>query len=90
MQANFIEKGKGFSYSVLCPFFPVWLDVDKYAGFGALHLGNGGPQVGGAWVPNLPLEEELLKVGTTGFVLFICFPSSYLLSKETAERGGRS
>lgn len=50
----------------------------------------GGHMLGGAWVPNLPLKEEVLKVGSAGFVLFICFPSSYLLSKETAERGGRS
>ena len=50
----------------------------------------GGHRLGGAWVPNLPLEEELLKVGTTGFILFMFFPSSYLPSRETAERGGRS
>ena len=70
-------------------FFPIWLDVNEYAGFGALHLGNGGHRLGRAWVPNLPLKEDILKVGSPGFVLFMCFPSSYLLSKEIAERGGR-
>lgn len=90
VQADFIEKVKGFSYSVLCPPSPSGLMWMSMLALGLFIWEMGGHRLEGAWVPNLPLKEDVLKIGSTGFILFMCFPSSYLLSKETSERGGRS
>lgn len=59
MQADFIEKVKGFSYSVLCPSSPSGLMWTSMLALGLFIWEMGGHRLGGAWVPNLPLKEDV-------------------------------
>ena len=89
MQANFIEKVKGFLYSVLCPSSPSGLMWTSMLALGLFIWGMGGHRLRGAWVPNLPLKKDILKVGSQVlFCLCAFLPLTSCLRKVLREEEG--